>query len=310
MKSYPLFAIVSIVSLVSLFLFIAPPDQTSSRSVKALWESGHIIGFAIWIVIIQNKWKKLATYPVFFQISLLLLISLLLGILIELLQTFIAERIASPMDVVRDIAGSLFAIAFFNSQLQKTSTLHKTSIKVLASSVVIFVLIPLFSVAADDILANSQFPVIADFESPFELSRIESSMKVALDEQLHHHGKRSMKVVLEPARYSGFHLRAFPRNWRPFNSLKFSIFNHANYKIYMTCRISDINHNHSHGDRFNRKFAANPGWNHISIPLTDVNNAPINRKMDMTAIKHIGIFITALDKPVEVNIDYIRLSKE
>jgi len=307
MKSYPLLAIFAVVSLISLFLFVAPTDQASSRPVKALWNTGHVIGFAIWIGIIQNRWKKLETYSALFQLSLLLLISFLLGILIEILQTFIVGRIASPMDVIRDVTGSLFAIAFFNSRIQMTSALPRMLIRVTASILMFFVLIPLFTVTVDEVTANSQFPIIADFESPFELSRIETSAKIVLDEQLRHHGKRSMKVTLETTQYSGINLTSFPRDWRSFKSLDFSIFNHANYKINMTCRINDLNHNDLYRDRFNLRFPVNPGWNHISAPLVDVENAPKSRKMDMTAIKHIGIFATSLAEPIEINIDYIRL---
>lgn len=280
------------------------------RSVNDFWNVGHIIGFAFLTAIIQNRWKKLATYNVWGQFFLLLLGSFLLGGAIELIQMFSVGRTASLMDVIRDLVGCFFAIAFFNSQIKTVIFGKKIIIRLIASFSVIFLLIPLSFSIIDDVRAYNQFPVIAGFESDLELTRFYTATTVRIDGQVASHGKSSLNVILENAKYPGIHLVYFPRNWFSFKSLKFSIYNYSEQVIDMSCRINDLEHNNSYTDRFNIGLSIKPGWNHISIPLADVKVAPQTREMDMAAIANIGIFSSRLEKPVEINIDNVRLSYE
>jgi len=58
----------------------------------------------------------------------------------------------------------------------------------------------------------------------------------------------------------------------------------------LNIRINDVQHTQEYSDRFNRCFTVHPGINKIIIPLDNVINAPLGRKMDMNHIQTICVF--------------------
>jgi hypothetical protein len=102
----------------------------------------------------------------------------------------------------------------------------------------------------------------------------------------------------------------FPKDWRDYRYLAFSVFNPSDVPLELVCRIHDEGHYQSGGeyeDRFNRNLLVHQGWNDLEVSLADVMNAPKNRKMDMTRIKNVGIFSVQLPQKRVIYLDYFRL---
>jgi hypothetical protein len=214
------------------------------------------------------------------------------------------------MDLIRDIIGGLVAISFW-APARKTISIARLRIwQAISATLVAMAFFPLTTAILDEITALKQFPVLADFESRFEIDRWTGDAEFSIDHEIYYHGKASLKIELNTSLYSGAGLKYFPENWQHYNELQLSIFNPDSEPIQLTCRIHDRQHTQGlqlYEDRFNRKFSISSGWNLIRIQLNQIENAPRKRKMAINQIQGLGIFATNLSKPKTVYVDYVRL---
>ena len=77
-------------------------------------------------------------------------------------------------------------------------------------------------------------------------------------------------------------------------------------------RIHDRAHkknNFNFNDRFNYRINLNPGWNKVSINLSEVRNAPINREMNMKKMAGLMFFKLKLKTSETVYFSEIELIK-
>ncbi len=92
--------------------------------------------------------------------------------------------------------------------------------------------------------------------------------------------------------------------------LHISVRNSTALPLPISCRIHDEPHYARGGvfdDRYTASFTLEPGWNEISIPLAEVEQAPRERTMSMDRIQGVMIFSVALSEPVVINLDDVRL---
>lgn len=293
----------------SILLFTDGPHPDSPRSYKTIWDLGHVILFSIISYIVLLGWTSQKRTIGFRQIFWIILIVSVLGILIELTQSG-TGRSPDVLDVMRNVIGALVAISFW---APLSDIIKKHYIKYLRVATIILLicaLIPPVIAITDEILAFKQFPVLSDFETPFELDRWSGGAKRAIDHNYYFHGNSSMKVVLDTSRYSGVTLKYFPKNWTNYKTLLLSIFNPDDEPITITCRIHDRRHaegEQNYHDRFNQRYTLQKGWDLITIPLEQIKHAPNMREMDLRQIQALGIFTTGLLKPAVIYIDDVRL---
>ena len=256
------------------------------------------------------SWPKASKTTFLLRNIFVVLITICLGSLIELVQTE-SFRTSDLMDVVRDVIGYLVALAFY---APGRKTLSKTGLKIFQTISLILVAMALLSLTAaiiDEITARNQFPVLSDFESRFEIDRWTGDADFSIDHKTYYHGKASLKVELNTSLYSGVGLKYFPGNWQNYEELQLSIFNPDKEPIQLTCRIHDRRHTRGiqrYEDRFNKKFSISSGWNRIRIPLNQIANAPLKRKMALNQIQGLGLFAIRLPKPRTIYIDDVRLA--
>ena len=295
--------------LLLLLMFVGGPGYDADRIAKHVWNLGHVFAFFLWTWYLAKRWPWLNRLRPLNRLLLLAGVVFGAGLLIEGLQ-YGTARSADWQDIGRNMLGCLGAICW-------TPPLYR-NLKPAALWIGRFgcVLLGLLAVAplggslADTYLAQRDFPVLADFETPLELDRWsgdahrERSMAVRL------YGQYALKVMLGTTTYSGVSLNTFPRDWRAYRALEISIYNPDQDVIDMTCRIHDRRHvqgTQRYQDRFNHRYAIQPGWNRIRIPLKDVQAAPEGRSMDLRAVMAVGLFATRLDYPRVVFLDHIRL---
>ena len=295
----------------AVLLFVGGPDNNSPRSLKALWDLGHIVFFYALITLILLGWPRDKKISFLRQLTAVTLISLILSISIELAQAGL-HRTADVVDVGRNLVGTLVAITFAARSDRTLPTSYLRIAQALSILMVMFAIVPLVKATADEWTARQQFPVLSDLETPFEIDRWSGDAAMSIDHAIHSQGKSSLRVVLNTSLYSGVKLRFFPGNWLNYKFLYFSVFNPLEEPINITCRIHDRLHaegSQVYDDRFNESFLLSKGWTQIKISLDKVAHSPKNRKLDLGQIEEIGIFTMRLPRQKTIYIDNVFLSK-
>lgn len=95
---------------VSPLFFWGGPDYYSARSLQEIWNLGHVLFFFL-LNIYAFYHKGFVKITFWIRILCCVLLTFLLGALVELLQQMVPDRIASFSDLLRDMSG--FMIAFF-----------------------------------------------------------------------------------------------------------------------------------------------------------------------------------------------------
>jgi hypothetical protein len=303
----PLLYVLLLLLLFPLFFFWGP-DYYSARSLAAGWNLGHIGFFAVLsTVLLQSRW--LAPRGFYWQLLVTLAVSLVAGVLIELVQGGF-ERDADSADVYRNCLGALLVNCWSTAARQALRRTTLLTVRV-TSGVLLLQQLALPSLALlDEWRASSQFPVLADFESRWELARWRADDSLARSGQYVYEGEYALFIQLGTQRYSGIALQYFPRDWRTYSSLRCELYQPAVEPLFITVRIHDRLHRDGeqlYSDRFNQRYQLQQGWNSIAIDLRAVEQSPATRLMDMSAIEGLGVFVSKENTPKQLYLDYVRL---
>ncbi len=291
----------------SYFLFSDGLGNRAVRSAKELWDLGHIVYFAVMVfLLVELGLLKKFSLPV--QWLALLLLSLLWGTLIEVLQ-YDTQRTPDLADIFRDLTGCLLVLSFHPALLKLSSNPGRLLIRLLVSLLLFVQLIPLSIALIDETIARQQFPVLSNFETPFELDRWGGGEIVQLDEGSDFY---QLKVNLTTSTYSGLGMKYFMSDWRGFDTVKLKLFNPSHKALNLVVRIHDAEHEtgnraYAYSDRFNTRVKLKRGWNDITIALDIVESAPRRRKMDLSQVADISFFAIRLPEQRVVYVDSIGL---
>ena len=292
------------------FFFWGGPGYHSVRSFKAAWDLGHILFFALAtgfaILLARQRGVKTGWQFIFALVAL----GGAGGILIEVAQLAVGGRSVDFWDVYRDLLGILIGLISWRIL---PGSLCLRRIFLFVCGLLFFISIgPLAMALVDEYLADRQFPVLADFETPFEENRFVPAGHVQRSAMYARSGRYSLHVRLTTATYSGVSLFYFPHNWEGYEKLHFSVYNPSGDKLVLHCRIHDIWHK-DHGmlyrDRFHQAFHLEKGWNDCLVSLASVRQAPAGREMDMKAIESFGLFVVRQDHSRVLYLDHIFLSR-
>jgi VanZ family protein len=295
------------------FFFWGGPGYYSSRSFRSAWDLGHILFFlllSLWLHGFLGK-KKFARSPFTFFFSIFIFV-FLLGFLVEFLQTFSGNRSPDIGDVLRNQLGCLMAYAFFIRPPLFGDCCKRNMLR---SGVLVLLTIavwPLFKSLIDEYQAARQFPVLSDFETPFERDRWVNIQQLREEREIVRHGQKAVRVQLSNAKFSGIALFYFPHDWRGYQTLRCSVYNPQVAGFIINSRIHDVHHKKNDmefNDRFNQQFTLAHGWNDLVISLEKVKNAPKGRVMDMEHIEGFGLFVVQQSQPQVLYLDYVYLSK-
>ena len=127
----------------SVFLFIGGPDYYSPRSFKHLWDLGHIAFFAALCTVILLDWSKNKKLSFLRQGIAVILISLILGTLIEVAQSG-THRTADIYDVARDLVGTFVALFFFAPANKTVPKSLLRALQIISISMLIFCIFSFF----------------------------------------------------------------------------------------------------------------------------------------------------------------------
>ncbi len=291
-----------------ILLFVGGPDRFGSRSYLHAWNLGHILVFSVWSYSLLDIWKRIEKRPFHIQCIWVLSLSLIFGGAVELIQGLFG-RTPSYHDVLNDLIGSLVALVLFNLQRRKRPNIF------LQFAVVILILISIFPFASalmDEYTSRKRFPVLSDFEGPFEVDRWFGTASMKITHDIVKNGRSALRVGLKPTKASGVSLRYFSNDWRGFNALKFSVYNTSFEPLEIKCKIFDETHflrGQGYDDRLNASFVLRHGWNDIEVSIEQIVNAPVSRKMVLSEMRGITLYVEQKLQPGVIYIDEVRLEK-
>lgn len=292
-----------------IFFFVGGPSEPVARSVQSAWDMGHVVFFfaatVVWI-----KWGRRGTVGNSVRGWVVVLASVaVIGLGIEGVQVLIG-RSGEFSDLLRNLVGTVLALAFFAPDGGLQVGWARTTVRVVAMVLLIVASVPLLVALADEISASRAFPVLADFETPFQLSRWESDGTLSVERDIVRNGRRALKVPLSTARYSKVNLQFFPGDWSQVSVLLASVYNPHPDPLDLNLRIHDEwhdKHGQRYSDRFNRVFTISSGWSDLMIPIDDIATGPTDRLMDLSKIAGLSFFTVELTEPRTIIIDEVAL---
>ena len=296
----------------SFFLFLGGPGDFASRSVRELWNLGHIAYFAL-LTHQLISWGVLKKFSLPMQWVMYLVMTLVLGTSIELLQ-YGTQRSPDVGDISRDLIGSALVLAFTPGLLVLSSEKSVRAIRLLVLVFMVMHLLPLTRASIDELNACVRFPVISDFETPFELDRWKGSAGrdvVSLESGKNEH---QMKVRFGTDVYSSASMQYLAHDWSDYATLNLRIFQPDPEPLRITIRIHDELHEtaaepYQYSDRFNRRFILQQGWNDIVIALSEVRLAAAKRQIELNKIRNINLFSSRLSEAREAYLETVFLAK-
>ena len=295
------------------FFFWGGPGYYSSRSFQAVWDLGHVLYFSLLTCWLHGWWRRRkGGSSSLVCCGFLFLLALVLGALVEVLQMLNTGRSVDVADVLRNQVGCLLACAFFIRPRPFALASMQRGFQGVVAVLLVVMAWPLCRSLIDEHLAARQFPVLADFETPFEHSRWNSSDQLREERAIVRHGQKSVRVQLSTNKFSGIALFYFPSDWRGYTTLHCSVYNPESTRFVLYGRIHDTHHkqnDRAFHDRFNQQFIVEPGWNDLEIALDKVREAPKGRTMDMANIEGFGLFVVQQPQALFFYLDHVYLSR-
>ncbi len=290
----------------AIFLFVGGPGADSLRSFRYVWGIGHLFCFALWSYLYVN-WRKSSSFKrILFEV---LILAIICGGLSELIQSQIGREAAWP-DFGNDIVGAIAGLVLFSESRKMLSPWQLKLLQIPVLLLALWSLWPVGKVLVDDVVSWRQFPLLSGFETPLEKTRWGGSARRQISHDIYFSGTSSLQINLTRQRYSGLGLRDFPHDWRGYRTLSLQLYNPDADSFTLYFRIHDQHHRdhkNAYSDRFNTSFDILPGWNHLQISLVQVVQAPKTRKMDMSKIAGMGLFVGKLDRPRTIYLDDVEL---
>lgn len=292
----------------AVLLFVGGPGATAPRSLGCAWDLGHVLAFGVWSGLLLST-ALLARATFLHQCAAILAFCLIAGAATEGVQSLTGGD-AAIGDVLRDVLGGVLALVWAAPAWASRPRSMRGAARGTSVVLLLVALWPLAAATSDEWLARTAFPVLADFETPFELGRWEGDAQIAIDRSQAAHGRAALRVELGTSTYSGLALIHFPRNWTGYRYLCLEVLNPSTEELDLLRRLHDGEHDRrgpTFTDRYNTMFRLRPGWNALRIDLADVARAPAGRMMDMQDIRALILFSMELPAARTIFIDYVRL---
>ncbi len=290
-------------------LLFADLGKSPSLLVDSLFDFGHVPLFmvvaAVVLRVLDTRERQKADLRVYAEAFA---ISLGFGAASEIVQHFLPDRSFELGDIGRDAAGALAFVLVAYQHRRPMPHARRVAMTGLAVLAVLAALVPVAAAAADELRARRDFPLLASFETTYEMKRWVVKEGSASRARTHAtDGLYALELRLEPGVYPGATLDFPPRDWRGFESLAFDAYLEGTTPLPVTVRINDLEHNEQYADRYNKTFTLKPGANRVVIDLHEVERSPVGRRMDMGRIALVCLFSYQLKEPRTVYLDNVRL---
>ncbi|MEJ7590469.1 MAG: hypothetical protein WKF77_02900 [Planctomycetaceae bacterium] len=314
--------VTTIAGLLAIVLLF--PFPVSARHWGELFNLAHAPSFLLAFLLVAGlfdpscigfpkSWQRILPLDTK-RLIVLASVLLVLGMTCEVLQGFV-ERSPSVSDVVANGCG-LAAGLFWCLSRQRMARAGRIGLSMVVAG--------LLSVASwspilelyDCYLQRQDFPLLASFERPTELHTWFAHEAIISQSTLWStQGAASMRVQgAAGTKYPGANLQWPVNNWDEFAALEMDVFNPGNKPLTLRISITDKLHaafGHAATDRYGTSVELPSDKQvHIRIDLVDVQNAPASRRMDMTQIESLNLFVVRPETDFVCMVDNVRLVKD
>jgi hypothetical protein len=295
----------------ALFLLFNDFSKTRSLLISSILDFGHIPLFmmitamVLWVL----DWRR---WPVTSLKNYILagIIAFGLSLITEILQQYVPGRSFEIRDIASNLVGSSVFLLMFYQYKRHMQLDRRLTIICIACLLLLCAGVPVLTSLMEELRARGDFPLLASFETRWEMKRWMFDGSVDRSTLHATHGKRSLQVNLAPGLYPGASLINAHLSWKGYDALLFDAFLKGNTPLALTVRINDLAHTEAYEDRYNRTFILVPGENLLTIDLSEVEHAPKGRLMAMEHIGLLRIFSYELKEQRTVYFDNFRLEKD
>ena len=235
-----------------------------------------------------------------------------IGALSEYLQ-IATQRDADIIDWLRDIAGVTAFLALYftiDSRLSDSERKHrnraKTPIRIAALAILAVAGIQMVMGAVAYLHRQTSFPKMHTFDNYLERIFLEPSNAILeyVDPPDEWVGRTSQvaKVTFLPSKYTGLTFKEPYPDWRGYQALTLDVFSPLDSTLVLYISIYDCKNPH-YRDRYNGELQIQPGYNDLTIPLTDIEHGPIRRRLDLSTIQVIHMFVFKPRQPLVLYFD-------
>jgi hypothetical protein len=277
--------------LLAVVVFAPVPGNT--RWITTLHDTAHapIFGcLAVLSLFLIRAWGPFRSASIPRQYLAALVLTTLLGVATEVAQ-LVTGRDASFADIGRDVLGAAAFLVLY-AALKKQMSLG------IVSAVLLFVILgtPLARAALEYRAREQRFPVLADFSrqlNPYflgqnraEVESLPMPQRWAASED-----ETTLRVLFAREPYPGIEISEPAPDWRKYSTLALDLTNPTEAEVRVVLWVSDAQHDYEYADRLNKVVRIAPQTRTVErIALTEVENAPATRRMDLSRMANIAVF--------------------
>jgi hypothetical protein len=252
--------------------------------------------------------------------NLAFLAAISLGGAIEIAQIFLPGD-PDWFDFLRDTLGAGAFLCFFAAFDPKLKLYyHRRTLGILKLPLIISGLLMIIAIIPGIIWVSAYIhkyqiaPYICDFNSALEMKFIDTKdARLTLVHPPAQQWKKSDEDLvgqldLNPIGYPGFTIIEPGDDWGKYKYFSFEIFSPLDTVIVLHLVIEDYTGQDIDEDRFNKSLGIKPGLNEIRVPIKEIQNGPVSRKLELAAIRDLYLYTFEPKTTIRLLIDNIKLT--
>jgi hypothetical protein len=263
-----------------------------NRLMLSLQDSGHfLIFFPLTLVVLWISRQRHAGMQ-----WLIMLLLLLFGVLVEVMQSFVG-RDPSLYDLLMDLLGIIAGGTLYAGFVRCPLAPYQSIILVLVLALAAFFK-PLYWFSVYQVRME-QFPRLLDPDRYLSRALVEGSHGGRLHHiELPRQWATEAGLAIDSCVYVSLHEGGWPGvdmqepepDWRGYESLEVGLYSDQSTDLPLTLRVHDKKYNTQFTDRYNVLLLLKPGYNHFSLQLSEIAQAPKARRMDLGEISRVMIY--------------------
>lgn len=260
------------------------------RSQSAIWNLGHVAYFFLFTALLALV-PAFARMPQRQRWRWALAICTVVGLTLEIIQLGTARH-AHWLDILRNTVGMLLALAFLGFYCRGFSFRTLLALRLAGLGMLFLLSLPLAIALLDETIAGNQFPILVNFETPFETGRIQA-INSTISVESNDSGKHLAIDVPNNRQYGGINLEHFPGDWSGYRKLRLRLYNASDETRILLIKIYDRTHPPAFDpfDRYDQKFNLGAGWSEIEVSIANIVKAPRQRPMNLEQIHNLSLVV-------------------
>lgn len=295
----PMRAVALCVIALLLAFVVAPPVFEATVLLAALHDAAHVLTFALIAVFLCVLIEPRGT-----GLVMLFLVAGVLAVGTEAAQPYFAGagaiEVASIGDVARDLLGALIGTLAWRAHHRQRRRLWIPAAALLAAG-----LAPLVFTGWAYVQRAMHPDVVWDVSRATWQVFLEPSA-----EGRYERDARYLRFTASSDSFAGFSIREPPPDWRGYAALRVALANPGTVPIRINVRIDDRSRDTEYEDRFNRERVVPAGapvvWR---IPLDEIERGPEGRRLDLSDIRRLVIFLSPGSRGASFDLGSVRLER-